>query len=87
MFFLTIATQLYSPVWIGVALVQLELHLADVRAHVLVVEGLDVDRPLVGVAVALALLPKVATDAAVDDGLHHAHPLHPLSLAAGGGPG
>ena len=63
---------------------QLELHFADVCAHVLVVERLDVDRPLVGVAVALPLLSEVATDAPVDDGLHHAHALHPLALAAAG---
>ena len=47
------------PVLVCVALVQPKLDLFDVGRHVLVVNRLEVNLPLVGVTVQLAFLPKV----------------------------
>ena len=58
-----------EPVWISVAFVELELNLLDVAGHVLVVVGLDVDRPVVGVAVGLPLLPEALRNVSEDDRL------------------
>lgn len=54
-----------DPVWIGVALMQFEVHLLDVSWHVFVLIGLHVDRPLVSVAVLFSLFPEVTRYVAV----------------------
>lgn len=45
------------------------MHLFHVGRHVFVVEGFDVDVPLVSVAVLLTLLAKRSGNVPVDDGL------------------
>ena len=68
-----------------VALVQPELDLLDVVGHVLVLEGLEVDGPLVRVPVRVPLLAEVLAVVAVDDGLDNGLALG--AGAAGGGAG
>jgi hypothetical protein len=58
-----------QPDGIVVSLVQLELDLFDVIGHVLVVEGLDIDSPLVSVILVICLLQQALGDAAEHDGL------------------
>ena len=64
-----------GPVGIVVAVVELEVDLLDIGGHVLILVWLDIDCPLMGVAVLLSLLSKVFTHISINYWLDHSHSL------------
>ena len=49
----------HCPVWVAVAVVQLEVNLLNIGRDVLIAEGFEVDSPLVSVAILLSLLTEI----------------------------
>ena len=54
----------------GVALVQLEVDFLHEDAQILTLEGSEIARPRVGVAVFVSLLPEIFGSVAINDGFH-----------------
>lgn len=56
-----------DPIGISIAFVQFEMDFFNIRRHILIVEGFDVDVPLVRVAILLALFAEGSSNVPVHD--------------------
>jgi hypothetical protein len=63
------------PIWILVALMELEVDFLNISLHIFVQVRSDVDSPFVSVSILLAFLAKCPRNISINDRLHFSHSL------------
>lgn len=59
------------PVWVGIALMQLEMHFFYVNRHVFIGVGLHIDCPLVSMPVFLSFLAEISSNVTIDNRFYY----------------